>query len=135
MQKLCSHLEVDNSPYGTTEDIYYYIEDEMEGFSYKSDVIEFRREIEYFLDIILGLTFNKYDIEKWKNARIYEKLKIELLNNDEAGGLELNNEQVIIRENIIKDFNIVYDYIFDNLFSFYTKYVNKIFNEFKYKKT
>ena len=32
MQKLCSQLDVDNSPYGATEDIYYYIEDEMEGF-------------------------------------------------------------------------------------------------------
>ena len=32
MQKVCSHLGVDNSPYGTTEDIYCYIEDEMEGF-------------------------------------------------------------------------------------------------------
>ena len=81
------------------------------------------------------MTFNKYDIEKWKNARIYEKLKIELLNNDEAGGEEIDNEQVIIYENIIKEFNIVYDYRFDNLFSYYTKYVNKIFNEFKYKKT
>ena len=38
-------------------------------------------------------------------------------------------------ENIIKDFNIVYDYQFDNLFSYHTKYVNEIFNEFKYKKT
>jgi hypothetical protein len=135
MQKLCSHLEVDISPYGTTEDIYCYIEYEMEGFLYKSDVIEFKREIEYFLDIILDLTFNKYDVEKWKHARIYEKLKIELLNNDEAGGEEIDNEQVIIYENIIKEFNIVYDYRFDNLFSYYTKYVNKIFNEFKYKKT
>ena len=88
----------------------------MEGFLYKSDVIEFKREIEYFLDIILDLTFNKYDIEKWKNARIYEKLKIELLNNDEAGGLELNNEQVIICENIIKCFNIVYDHQLDIFF-------------------
>ena len=101
MQKVCSHLEVDNSPYGTTEDIYCYIEDEMEGFLYKSDVIEFKREIEYFLDIILDLTFNKYDIEKWKDARTYEKLKVELLNNDEAGGLELNNEQVIILSKIL----------------------------------
>ena len=70
MQKLCSHLEIGNSPYGTTEDIYCYIEDEMEGFLYKSDVIEFKREIEYFLDIILDLTFNIYDIEKWKNGRM-----------------------------------------------------------------
>ena len=31
MQKLCSHLEVGNSPYGTTEDIYYYIKEKMEG--------------------------------------------------------------------------------------------------------
>ena len=31
MQKLCSHLEVDNSPCGITEDIFCYIEDEMEG--------------------------------------------------------------------------------------------------------
>ena len=76
MQKLCSDLEVSNSPCGTTEDIYYYIEEEMEEFLYKSDVIEFKREIEYFSDIILDLTFNKYDIEKWKHARIYEKLKI-----------------------------------------------------------
>ena len=29
MQKLCSHLEVDISPYGTTEDIYCYIEYEI----------------------------------------------------------------------------------------------------------
>ena len=42
---------------------------------------------------------------------------------------------MIICENIIKEFNIVYDYRFDNLFSYYTKYVNKFFNEFKYKKT
>ena len=42
------NLHVDNSPYGTTENIYCYIEDEMEGFLYKSDVIEFKREIEYF---------------------------------------------------------------------------------------
>ena len=47
-----------------------------------------------FLDRILDLTFNKYDIEKWKDARKYEKLKVELLSNDEAGGLELDNEQV-----------------------------------------
>ena len=47
----------------------------------------------------------------------------------------MNNEPVIIYENIIKDFNIVYDYHFDDLFSYYRKYVNKIFNEFKYKKT
>ena len=134
MQKVCLHLEVDNSPHGTTEYIYYYIEEEMEGFLYLIDAIEFKREIEYFLDIILDLTFNKYDVEKWKHARIYEKLKIELLNNDEAGGEEIDNEQVIIYENIIKEFNIVYDYRFDNLFSYYTKYVNKIFNEFKYKK-
>ena len=87
-----------------------------------------------FLDSILDLTFNKYDIEKWSHARIYENFKIELLNNDETGGLELNNEPVIIYENIIKDFNIVYDYHFDDLFSYYRKYVNKIFNEFKYKK-
>ena len=73
-------------------------------------------------------------LKKWKHARIYEKLKIELLNNDEAGGEEIDNEQVIICENIIKDFNIVYDYHFDDLFSYYRKYVNKIFNEFKYKK-
>ena len=53
MQKLCSHLDVDKSPYRTTEDIYCYLEDEMEGFLYKSDVIEFKREIEYFLDITL----------------------------------------------------------------------------------
>ena len=26
MQKLCSQLDVGNPPYGTTEDIYYYIE-------------------------------------------------------------------------------------------------------------
>ena len=101
MQELCSHLEVDNSPYGTTEYSYYYIEEEMKGFLYKSDVIEFKREIEYFLDIILDLTFNKYYIEKWKDARIYEKIKVELLNNDEAGGLELNNEQVIILSKIL----------------------------------
>ena len=31
MQKLCSHLDVDNSPYGTTEDIYYYI-DNMQNY-------------------------------------------------------------------------------------------------------
>ena len=73
MQKLCSHLEVGNSPYGTTEDIYYYIEDEMEGFLYKSDVIEFKREIEYFSDIILDLTINKYDTEKWNESRQCEK--------------------------------------------------------------
>ena len=48
MQKLCSHLEVGNSPYGTREDIYCYIEDEMEVFLYKRDVIEFRREIDFF---------------------------------------------------------------------------------------
>ena len=41
----------------------------MKGFLYKSDVIEFKREIEYFLDIILDLTFNKYDIEKWNESR------------------------------------------------------------------
>ena len=70
------------------------------------------------------------------NMREYmKKIKIELLNNDETGGLELNNEPVIIYENIIKDFNIVYDYHFDDIFSYYRKYVNKIFNEFKYKKT
>ena len=74
-------------------------------------------------------------ILKWKHARIYEKFKIELLNNDETGGLELNSEPVIIYENIIKDFNIVYDYQFDNLLSYYTKYINKFFNEFEYKKT
>ena len=45
MQKLCSHLDVDISPYGTTEDIYCYVEDEMEGSVYKSYVIEFKREI------------------------------------------------------------------------------------------
>ena len=73
MQKLCSHLEVDNHPHGTAKEICYYIEDEMEVFLYKSDVIEFKREIEYFLEIILDLTCNKYDIEKWKHARIYEK--------------------------------------------------------------
>ena len=98
-------------------------------------MIEFKREIEYFLDIILDLTFNKYDIEKRKHARIYEKFKIDLLNNDETCGLELNNEPVIIYANIIKDFNIVYNYQFDDLFSYYRKYVNKFFNEFKYKKT
>ena len=87
------------------------------------------------LNNTLDLTFNKYDIEKWKHARIYEKLKIELLNNDEAGGEEIDNEQVTLSENIIKDFNIVYDNQFVDLFSYYTKYVNKIFNEFKYKKT
>ena len=48
MQKLCSYLEVDNSPYGTTEDIYCYIKDEMEGFLYKSDVFELKQEIEFF---------------------------------------------------------------------------------------
>ena len=48
--------------------------------------------------------------------------------------MELNNEQVIIYENIINDFNVVYDYQFDVLFYYYTKYVNKLFNEFKYKK-
>ena len=47
----------------------------------------------------------------------------------------MNNEPVIIYENIIKDFNIVHDYHFDDLFSYCRKYVNKIFNEFKYKKT
>ena len=78
MKKVCSHLEVDNSPYGTTEDIYCYIEDEMEGFLYKSDAIEFKREIEYFIDIILDLTFNKYDTEKWNESRQYEKIKREL---------------------------------------------------------
>ena len=35
MQKLCSHLEVGNSPCGTTEYIYYYIEDEMKDFYIK----------------------------------------------------------------------------------------------------
>ena len=73
-------------------------------------------KLNIFLDIILDLTFNKYDIEKWKDARIYENFKIELLKNDETGGLELNNELVIIYENIIKDFNIVYNYHFDDLF-------------------
>ena len=67
MQKLCSHLEVDISPYGTTEDICCCIEDEMEGFLYKSDVIEFKREIEYFLGIILDLTINKYEFENGTN--------------------------------------------------------------------
>ena len=38
-------------------------------------MIEFKREIEYFLDIILDLTFNKYDTEKWKESRQYEKNK------------------------------------------------------------
>ena len=48
MQKVCSHLEVDNSPYGTTEDIYCYIKDETEGVLYKSDVFELKQEIEFF---------------------------------------------------------------------------------------
>ena len=48
MQKVCSHLEVDNSPYGTTEYIYCYIKDEMEGFLYKSDVFELKQEIDFF---------------------------------------------------------------------------------------
>ena len=85
------------------------------------------------LNNTLDLTFNKYDVNKWKHARIYEKLKIDLLNNVETGGLEMNNEQVIIYENIIEDFNIVYDYQFDDLLSSYTKCVNNFFNEFKYK--
>ena len=75
MQKLCSHLEVGNSPYGTTEYIYYYID--MEGFLYKSDVNEFKLEIEYVLHITLDLTFNKYDTEKWNESRHYEKNKNE----------------------------------------------------------
>ena len=49
-------------------------------------MIELKREIECFLDIILDLTFNKYDTEKWKELQQYEKIKMELLSNNEAGG-------------------------------------------------
>ena len=47
----------------------------------------------------------------------------------------MNNQQVIVCENIIKYFNIGYDYHFDDLFPYYKKYFNNTFNEFKYKTT
>ena len=129
MQKVCSHLEVDNSTYETIEDIYCYIEDEMEGFLYESDVIEFKREIEYFLDIILYLTFNKYDTEKWNKSRQHEKIKMELLSNNEAGGEEIDNEQVTIYRNSIRTINLRCKFKFDIRFSYYEKYVNKKISE------
>ena len=39
-------------------------------------MIEFKREIEYFLDIILDLTFNEYDTARWNESRQYEKIKM-----------------------------------------------------------
>ena len=59
-----------------------------------------------FLDIILDLTFNKYDTEKWNESRKYEKIKMELLSNNEAGGEEIDNEQVLIYENLIRSINL-----------------------------
>ena len=88
-----------------------------------------------FLDIILDLTFNKYDTEKWNESRQYEKIKMELLSNNEVGGEEMDNEQVLIYENLIRSINLRNNFKFDNLFYYSTKYVNKIFDEFKYKKT
>ena len=48
MQKLCSHLQVGNSPYGTTEDIYCYIEDEMEGFYIKEMRLNLNEKLNIF---------------------------------------------------------------------------------------
>ena len=45
MQKLCSHLEVGISPYGTTEDIYCYIEYEIIINMYMN-IFEFEKEKE-----------------------------------------------------------------------------------------
>ena len=55
-----------------------------------------------FLDIILDLTFNKYDNDKWNESRQYEKIKMKLLSNNEAISEEIDNEQVTIYENPIE---------------------------------
>ena len=60
---------------------------------------------------------------------------MELLSNIEAGGEEIDNEQVMIYDNLIRYINFRNNFKFDNLFYYYTKYVNKFFSEFKYKKT
>ena len=63
-----------------------------------------------------------------------KKIEMEILSNNEACGEEIDNEQVLIYGNLIRSVNLRNNFKFDNLFSYYTKYVNKIFNEFKYKK-
>ena len=67
------------------------------------------------------MTFNKYDTEKWNESRQYEKIKMELLSNNEADGEEIDNEQVTIYENSIRTINLRYNFKFDNLFYYYTK--------------
>ena len=62
-----------------------------------------------------------------------KKIKMERLSNNEAGGEEIDHEQVMIYENLIRSINLRHNFKFDNFF-YYTKYVNKIFNEFKYKR-
>ena len=41
---------------------------------------------------------------------------MELLSNNEAGGEEIDNEQVLIYENLIRSINLRNNFKFDNLF-------------------
>ena len=51
---------------------------------------------------------------------------MEFLSNNEAGGEEIDNEQVLIYENLIRTINFRNNFKYDNLFSYYTKYGNNI---------